>query len=361
MTQGSVEGQTEVVQRLGDHWYVGGSVRVNDGSQGAIWRSADGRDWGEPSLLDPEPPARPDVVPEGEIFFPEAYRVSEIAEWQGSLYAFGWHHFGCCDGTLSMLWRSEDDGVTWAEVNTEGTAYSGSHFPIAWWVAGDGSLALYSATGLGGSGSVFMTSDMETWREYPIQVPDDRFMTPYTAAGGTTGGLVVGVEYTYPNGATAPEEAPVMWQSTDGRSWSLVAAPPAAGQLDAVAWDAEHEQFVVIGKDAADQLTAWRSTDLRTWSASSMAGEPATVVDLAAADGVIAAIGSIGAPGGNIRTTAWTSYDADVWWVSRLADGARGGQIGVTLEGMVAAVSTPSGVEGQTPTGWDAWAGQFAE
>jgi hypothetical protein len=318
-TGGHLDGNTRVVERIRDVWIVGGSASVNGAFQAAVWTSADGHAWDGPTLLDPEPPPEPAGAEPGE-WFPDQYGVNGFVEWRGTLYAYGQHNFGCCDGYEPTLWQSADGGVTWSAVETMGTGFDTAQVPLEASTTPNGELVVYSTTGLGGGAATFITADLETWTMNPIG-EFDSFNTPGGFAGSPDAMIAVGTHL--PPYAQAEERRPEQraWRSVDGRSWSPLSPPRAQGELWDLTWDPASERFVVVGSDASGQPWAWLTADGTSWAASQLADAPGHVIDIAATDGLIAAVGSVETP--DAEQIAWTSHDGITWWVA-LIDAASG-------------------------------------
>ena len=329
---GTFDGNAGVVERIGDSWVVGGSVSVNGAFQAAVWASAEGQTWDGPTLLDPEPPPEPGDAEPGE-WFPDRYRVNGFVEWQGMLYAYGQRNFGCCDGFEPMLWQSADAGVKWSAVETEGTGFDTAQVPVESSTTPSGELVVYSITGLGGGAATFITADLEAWTMHPIG-EFDSFNTPGGFAASPDVMVVVGTHV--PPYLQAEERRPEQraWHSFDGRSWSPIIPPAPQGELWDVTWDPAGGRFVVVGADESGTPWAWQTVDGTTWTSSQLADAPGHISDIAANDGLIAAVGSVETP--EAERIAWTSHDGITWWVA-LIDGAAGvNSVAVTGDSAVA-------------------------
>jgi hypothetical protein len=318
-TQGArMDGSIHAVAHIADLWLIGGALPVNEGGQAAVWTSSDGETWASPALLQPVPRIEPDDFPEDDQWFPDSYRVTGFGEWRGNLYAYGVYQFGCCDGVLGMLWESVDGGATWLEVGTEGTGYQFGYFEQASSVTPADELAVFAHTGLGGGASMFITDDLRSWTEHPIgDATVAHEFAGFAASPDTM--VVVGGEYQPYEGDERPPLLQSAWWSADGRSWAPMAGPEREGELASVAWDPAHERFVVVGSDASGQPMAWLTVDGTTWASSQLAEGAGSVQDVAATDGLIAAVGAIGS-GEDAQPTAWTSHDGITWRVVSIAD-----------------------------------------
>jgi hypothetical protein len=304
---------------------------VNEGQQAAVWTSTDGQTWAGPTLLDPEPPPQPADAEPGE-WFPDRYRLTGFGEWQGTLYAYGAHNFGCCDGLLPMLWQSGDAGVIWSVVETDGTAFDTGHVPLESSTTPSGELAVFSITGLGSGVSTFITADLETWTEHPIG-EFDAFNSPGGFAASPDAMLAVGSEMPPYEQGEGPRPEQRAWRSVDGRSWSPITPPTQRGELWDVAWDSGSGRFVVVGADVNGQPWAWLSVDGTSWASSQLADAPGHVSDITAADGLIAAVGWVETP--ETQTIAWTSHDGITWWVAPIDGSSAGGSVAVTSDSAV--------------------------
>jgi hypothetical protein len=353
-TPGAVLDGGAVVARIGSIWLVGGSIAVNDASQAAVWTSADGQTWDGPTLLPPEPPAKPTDQAEDEPWFPDRYSVTGFGEWQGTLLALGYFHFGCCDGYVSMLWQSVDGGTTWSKVETDGTAFGTAQVPLESTARANGELAIFSATGLGGGASMFITSDLARWSEHPIGAP---------GVAHQFGGFGAAPEQMAVVGADIPpfsnldDRRPEQraWRSLDGRAWSPMTPPDPLGELSDVAWDPANSRWVVVGVDEAGRPRSWISADGVSWVSSQLSDEMGLVGDVAVANGLIAAVGSVQiSPDSEARRIVWSSHDGVTWWVVEIEGPAVGGSVATTSESAVI-------VFGPSEGGSETWIGLLAD
>jgi hypothetical protein len=353
-----LDGTSAVVERIGSLWFIGGSASSNGGQQAAVWASADGQVWDGPTLLPPEPPLQPADQPEDEPWFPESYAVTGFAAWDGALYAFGRFHFGCCDGLLPMLWQSLDNGEIWSEVKTEGTPFFTGQIPMEATTTPSGELAIFSLTGLGGSASVFTTSDLQTWTDNPIPRGDSDELLQFSGFASSPEAMVL-VGFDIPPFSEIEERRPRQraWNSADGRTWSPMSPPEADGELWDVAWDRTFDRWVVVGTDDTGRPRVWLSDDGVSWATSPLAEQEGQVHEIAAADGLIAAVGAVQPPAGSegIRTV-WTSHDGVGWSVATIDGSApfAEGSIAVAPESAVIAFGLSDG-------GSETWIGLLAE
>jgi hypothetical protein len=351
-TRGSgLDGTSAVAERIGDNWFIGGSMVVNGAQQAAIWTSADGQTWDGPALLPPEPPPKPTDQPENEPWFPERYRVTALAEWEDALYAFGIFQFGCCDGYLPMLWQSVDGGATWSEVVTEGTAFRTAQIPLESTTAPTGELAVFSLTGLGGSASMYITSDLQAWTDHPIPRGDSDALLEFGGLASSPRMMVV-VGYDIPPFREIEERRPTQraWQSADGRMWSPLAPPQMDGELWDVTWDPTFRRWVLVGTDDTGRPRVWLSSDGVSWATSQLSHRQGRVHDIAAADGLIGAVGAVGtSPTSEGIRTVWSSHDAVTWSVATLEGSAQFADGTIALTGASGVVAFgPSGPGSET-------------
>jgi hypothetical protein len=344
-----IDGAASVVERIGDRWFVGGSVSVNDAMQAAVWTSSDGQVWDGPTLMQPEPPAKPADHPADEPWFPDRYSVSGFGEWQGTILAFGRFHFGCCDGLLPMLWRSDDNGDTWSVVATDGTAFLTGQIPFESTTTPSRELAVFSITGLGGGAAMFITSDLATWTDHPIGAASE----PQSITGfASSPDGMVSVGYVVPPYSEIEDRRPEQraWQSVDGRTWTPMAPPDAQGELLDVAWDPTHGRWVLVGVDETGMPRVWLGDGGGAWQSSPLANEPGRITDLAVADGLLAAVGAVQAsPESAARPTVWTSHDGVTWSVVEL-DPTSITPISIAVDGDEGIVMGGAGDDGISPT-----------
>lgn len=345
------EGRVSAVVRHGDRWIAGGSVQIGDFSRATVWTSQDGRTWNGPMALPPEP------VPSADGMHPR-YWINGFGEWDGALLAFGWNGVGCCDGGYPMLWRS-DDGGSWSLVDTAGSAFGdGYHFPQRSAVTPEGELAVLSATGLGGSASIFLTGDLTTWEEHPITDPQRS-----TGVGGLAASpsllIVVGTEQHSYEADEDPPTTAHAWTSADGRVWTSVEVPNPDGTLGRVTWDPARERFVAVGTDDDGAPAAWLTADGSGWSWIPLAEEEGRVNDVAAAEGLIVASGTVGPVFDTTgETIAWSSHDGVTWRVMPLIDRQWGSVVGATPGSAVMIVIRWDEEAGES---WEAWSGPVGE
>lgn len=127
---------------------------------------------------------------------------------------------------------------------------------------------------------------------------------------------------------------PLVWTSTDGVTWTTVAANSPHRGMNAVARGGEGYVAVGVGRSGA---AAWTSRDGSTWSPAPDApvlgprsgAEPSSwiaMTDVAATDGTIVAVGmDQGQPGGDLSIRAWWSSDGRTW-ADATGDAFAGGQ-----------------------------------
>jgi hypothetical protein len=320
-------GTVSSVIRFDDRWIAGGSLRVGPTSRAVVWTSVDGITWSEPIVLGPEPV-------ESEGFWPR-YWINGFGEWEGGVLAFGWNGIGCCDGGYPMLWRSSN-GDTWEVVETGGTEFGEEyHSPVTSVIGPDGSLVVFSFTGLGGGAATFMTSDLESWETHTIAADG---YPPTSMAGSPTHLLAVGHEQpSYSDPDDRPPVIPHAWTSTDGRSWDEVAAPNGAVAFTDIAWDPTHGRFIAVGTDAAGLPMAWLTADGSRWTPIALGHEPVYMHRVVVADGLIVATGETGdgSTPDSADTVVWSSHDGLSWWYATVLEGRVGHVEAATSESAV--------------------------
>ncbi|CNG35837.1 Uncharacterized protein related to plant photosystem II stability/assembly factor [Mycobacterium tuberculosis] len=149
------------------------------------------------------------------------------------------------------------------------------------------------------------------------------------AVHGTAGWLALGR-------TSGASPAPLVLTSQDGLAWQKAAFPAGPPPVAAATGPSG---YVAVG-----DRSAWRSTDLRTWTRAGLDGTPS---DVTAAAGTYVAVGARGeAP------AVWTSPDAVKWTAAKLPPGftapltqvaARGGTLVAISAGAVALVSADGG------------------
>lgn len=255
------------------------------------------------------------------------YWMTDVIEHDGQLIAVGWNRIGCCDGGRAVFWTSKD-GVNWAFHDPAGTPYGEVyHFPHELGHLASGDLILMSGVGLGSGSMLWTSTDGQAWTEIP---------TGWGESG--VGDLALGPHMFMALGYSVFEEDPAraarVYLSSDGRSWSELAAPPGARELSEVAYDSVTGQFVVGGADREERPTVWTTADGRTWATTRLDERRGRVGAVAAADGLIAMAGATWT--GEFEDSigmVWTSHDAITWSIYHL--GESGGEIGVSPSGAV--------------------------
>jgi hypothetical protein len=288
------DGDVRDVVWMGDRWLAVGS---RDGAA-ATWTSDDGLEWKPGTAVPPEPSPGPDGT---------GYWMSVVAVHDDGVVAFGWNRIGCCDGGRPMAWQSSD-GVGWSVVETQGTAFDQYNFPTSAAVSPRGEVVLAVATGMGYGTDVLVTSDLLDWER--ITVTQKEFESMSAIASSPSGLLGVGLD-----GAGDAEQR--VWRSSDGRSWTAVAAPSRAGSLSTVAYDAAHDQYVVGGTDAEGRPTMWTTHDGSAWARVTLDQGMGRVDRVSAAEGLIVGVGPVGEPG-DTNLIAWSSYDGVTWQIVNL-------------------------------------------
>ncbi|GAA1821829.1 hypothetical protein [Actinomadura chokoriensis] len=177
-----------------------------------------------------------------------------------------------------------------------------------------------------GGAALWTAPDGVQWTRAQIPAAPGRLSD---AVHGTAGWLAVGR-----TSGTSP--APLALTSQDGLAWQKVAFPAGPPPVAAATGPSG---YVAVG-----DRSAWRSTDLRTWTRTALDGTPS---DVTAADKTYVAVGARGnAP------AIWTSPDAAKWTAVTLPPGftapltrvaARGGTLVAISESAVALVSTDGG------------------
>jgi hypothetical protein len=283
---GPGEQRMEAVTALPDGFVAVGSVPdPAGGTDAAVWRSVDGREWS--------------VVGADSFGGPGDQRLLGVAAGPMGLVAVG------VDGSSAAVWTSPD-GSLWSRTPQDEGVFGGPGDQRAEAVAtlpgGRGWLAVGSDGQ--GDGAVW-TSTGGTWARVGAEGlggPGDQVLVDVVS--GSSSLVAVGTD----------GESAVAWTSTDATTWSRADLGP--GRATALAGG--ESGLVAVGSapgDDADAVT-WRSADAATWERVE-GGELAGPLNQSAAgvtvgDDVIVAVGSTDLGGGG-DAAAWTSADAGTW------------------------------------------------
>jgi hypothetical protein len=298
------------VTRFGDRWLAGGSAIFDGKWWATVWTSNDGRTWGEPIAIGPEPV-------DGSHSDGWRHRVMTFAIWDGGIVAFGNRWFSGSDSLAPMLWRS-DDGERWELVDTAGTAYGDEwHVVLQATATPDGGLAVHSLINLGFGAKTYVTHDLVTW-ESSVIADEEYGVTPVSTAMTASPEMLIAVGWKQePREADeAPTATAHVWTSTDALTWNEATPPDGIAWLTSVAWDPAHQRFVVVGTDADGLPMAWLTSDGSGWTSIPLGDEPMQRMQVSAADGLIAATGFAGPLGEQSTgpTFVWSSRDGQQWW-----------------------------------------------
>ncbi|MEU5990951.1 hypothetical protein ABZ806_18420 [Spirillospora sp. NPDC047418] len=272
----------------------GGLAVIVRGAKGtrAILNSADGRTW------------------EAGGSIPAGVRISGLA--------------GVGLGKVSVSgWQGDDAYLHGVDLRTVPGAVRAER-TVGSLTAGPG-LAVAAGSTNGGA-AIWTAPDGVQWARAQLPATPGRLAD---AVHGTAGWLAVGR-------ASGTSPAPLAMTSQDGLAWQKIAFPAGPPPVAAAAGPSG---YVAVG-----DRSAWRSTDLRTWTRAPLDGTPA---DVTAAGKTYVAVGARGkAP------AIWTSPDAAKWTPAKLPPGftapltqvaARGGTLVAISAGAVALVSTDAG------------------
>lgn len=289
---GPGEQRMEAVTVGGGGWLAVGSVASEGGeSDGAAWRSPDGREWAR--------------VPSEGLAGAGDQRLLDVAEGSSGLVAVG------LDGGSAAVWSSAD-GAVWERVGHDEAVFGGPGDQRAEAVAaapggGGGWVAVGTDAGVGdGDAAVWRSADGRSWE----RVADD---------GGLGGpGSQAALDVTVgPGGLTAVgvgDGSAQSWTSSDGGAWT----PLPIGDGVAAAGVAADERAVAAGSAAADGLDAavWRRSEGPSWERQE-GGELSGPLDqelaaVAVGDALAVAVGATNLGGGD-DAAVWSSADGAAW------------------------------------------------
>ncbi|HEX8805177.1 MAG TPA: hypothetical protein VF743_13315, partial [Acidimicrobiales bacterium] len=292
-----------------DAWTIVGSVfdPAQGTSMATTWASPDGVTWDRSE----QAPADSDVS--------EAF--SAITTTDDGRVAVGWVGDGAASD--AAVWREGDGG--WTRVDAPDMA--GEHEQWAFDVAANGS-GIVVAGGENVWGEVrprlWFSADGETWRAVdggpggPFDASGQESVREVAAVGD--GFVAVGSRN------LDSEQDGVVWYSADGETWEQLDAPTLGGAGRQALLSVTSVGDVVVAGGYATDLSGqgkpvvWRSTDGRTW------GQPSAPLAIhedtrnAAADLAVRSLsvddqGALVAGGGNDWTPqVWRSGDAGVTW-----------------------------------------------
>ncbi|CAN5184483.1 hypothetical protein BH24ACT1_BH24ACT1_05900 [soil metagenome] len=296
---GSGEQRMEAIAGLSDGFVAVGSVPAPDeGVDGAVWRSIDGRDWS--------------VVDADSFGGPGEQRLLDIATGPRGLVAVG------TDGASAAAWTSPD-GFTWTRVPHDESVFGGPGDQLAEAVTALPDSRGWLAVGAGGQGdgAVWISPDGTTWARIAadgLGGPGDQDLLDVVARPG---GLVA---------AGTDGGSAAAWTSPDGTAWSRSDLGP--GQAMALAGGGAG--LVAVGSTVGEGLDAvsWQSIDGTTWErmeGDDLAGPlNQELAGVTVGDDILVAVGATDLGGGG-DAAAWTSADAGAWSRSEHDENVFGG------------------------------------
>jgi hypothetical protein len=277
----------------------GPAAEAFDHSQPMAWHSPDGTSW-QRSTIELSSASEVDPYQLGPVYYDH---VGDV------LYAFGLGALRSSAGFGSALFRSDDWGTTWRQLDEEGSSVVGNVRDVAigapgWAAVGDSALpGAPEATGA----MVWTSRDAVHWEPIP-----DRGLGPgmlaygHLAAVAGWEGQLVAVGFTLPEMHAAG--AGSIWTSRDGLAWELRDMPaPAHEILDVTPYGGG---FLAIGAvsnpEGMPSPAAWRAgEDGSVWMSLSME-----------ADGASRAVSVTGTNAGTV-VAAGDGIDQAVAWLLR--------------------------------------------
>jgi hypothetical protein len=199
-----------------------------------------------------------------------AVEITGVVEGPSGLLAVGRYPPGICGGpaTVNALWTSTD-GVTWSRVKPPADFASASVYTV------DAGSTGYIATGTlkdGVTQAVWLSGDGRSWRRASLPTAFGKvvvngatdFSAGYVISGAVLGGEGCG---------GAALLTPSLWWSADGKSWTrskLTGAVPASDATMTVSRISDHALMATASEwNQTTQTTSqlvWVTTNGRTWS-----------------------------------------------------------------------------------------------
>lgn len=304
-----ISGTVYTAAWMDDRWLIGGG----SAGRAAVWESADASAWSAAPPIEPAPVAANDETG------PSAHWISAFADWEGTLVGAGVHRFGRGDGLTMAMWTSPD-GRTWEHIDLAHVDQGGTYPTAA--VAPDARLIIIGVGNLGTQTFLYSTTDGESWEGSELTGANEVLSD---IAGGPPS--LIGVGQAYEQTAENPfAYASTIWASPDWVTWDpVVTGPP--GYLSAAAYDHANGRFVAGGThvdpavDPNGSPVVWLSDNGRAWSPVMIDPGVGSVRDVAVANGVILAVGSLGDAGGLVL---WESRDGVAWAATPFPAGTSG-------------------------------------
>ncbi|HLM64163.1 MAG TPA: hypothetical protein VK306_07680 [Acidimicrobiales bacterium] len=290
-------------------WTIAGSVfdPATGTSVATTWRSPDGGSW-----------EREDVRP-GDSDVSEAF--SALTTSTDGRVAVGYVGDGAASD--AAVWREGDDGWTRVPADALGGDHEQWAFDVA---AGESGTVVIGGESVYGEvrGRVWFSADGESWSSVdggPGGVFDSTGQESIRKVTAFAGGFVAVGSRTVDS-----EQDGVAWFSPDGSDWTEIEAPSLGGTgRQSLLSVVEAGDVLVAGGYASDlsgqgKPVVWRSSDGKSWGAPSaplaLHNDPRSVAaDLSVRSLSIGNDGGIVAVGGaDWRPHMWRSADAGVTW-----------------------------------------------
>lgn len=198
------------------------------------------------------------------------------------------------------VWRSTDEGQTWALASTD---------PLPGGFQAQGLATDGAGTWVASGFDATTVAQAVVWRSI---TDADTWTGPVTLSGGTSAAGVAnsGATWVAVGTGNSPQDA-LAWRSTDGGvSWSPAATTPLPDGVLARSVATDGSVWVAVGDDS-NIGRAWRSTDGSTWvlADTNPLPEGGSVFDVAYRNGTWIAVGS-SATG---EPKAWRSTNGNTW------------------------------------------------
>jgi hypothetical protein len=233
----------------------------------------------------------------------------------GEVLAFGSAYAGN-DSVSPRMWRSTNL-QQWEVVEMHGPLFeSGGLVPTSAAVSATGDVAVVTISQLGSAASVLVLRPDGTWgRDDVTEAASFEIINGVAATPQRF--VAVGSKASTAGGIRSVHA--LSWTSDDGLDWTA-AEVPGISHLNSVAWDPVRGRLMAAGRNGNALPTILVSPDGIAWSPITLADRPGTILSIRAGDGLIVAVGYMGADSDVDRQLiAWSSHDGASWHATPLA------------------------------------------
>ena len=273
------------------------------GGSAQLWESADGLYW-QPR---PTPAA---FAPAGSSTGMTV--VAGVEQAAGFLVAVGTEQAADSSSGQAAAWFSTDGGLTWARALGQGmsdaTMTAVTAGPAGWVAVGSDGYPGASSSRTGSRGmAVWHSTDGRSWARVAGSAALRGSSIPDQIVSGGFGYLAGGQV------SAGHSDAAPLWSSADGSGWTRVRGVSVTSSHLARGQGAS--EVILVG-DTSGGPVIWSSTDGKSWSAASLTPPPTTTMSLDAvglASSVWVAAGVEVANDGTPHINIWLSADTVTW------------------------------------------------